>query len=114
MNVVDIVQPDICYVGGLLRALKVAAMAESGARLCVPHSANLSLVTVFTLHMFAAIRNAGAHVEYSIEPTDWAEGLYQPSLDVVDGKVSVLDGPGWGVTVSSDWLEGADYQISET
>lgn len=51
MRAVDIVQPDICYVGGLSRALEVAQLAESAGVPCIPHSANLSLVTVFSLHM---------------------------------------------------------------
>ncbi len=59
MRAVDIVQPDICYVGGLTRALRVAQMADEAGLPCVPHSANLSLVTVFTLHMMGAIPNAG-------------------------------------------------------
>jgi L-alanine-DL-glutamate epimerase-like enolase superfamily enzyme len=47
----DIVQPDVCYVGGLTRALRVAALADEAGLVCVPHSANLTLVTVFRLHL---------------------------------------------------------------
>ena len=113
MPAVDIVQPDICYVGGLTRALRVAAMAEEAGMPCVPHSANLSMVTVFSLHMMGAIPNAGAHVEFTIEPSTWTEGLYSPALEVQDGKVAIPDGPGWGVTLNSTRLEGAEYHISE-
>jgi L-alanine-DL-glutamate epimerase-like enolase superfamily enzyme len=113
MHAVDVVQPDICYVGGLTRALRVAAMAAEAGRLCVPHSANLSMVTLFTIHMLAAIPNAGPYVEYSIEPTGWAEGLFHPALSVRDGKVAVLPGPGWGVEVDEAFLADADRQISE-
>ncbi len=113
MRAVDIVQPDICYVGGLTRALRVAAMAARKNFPCVPHSANLAMVTVFTLHMLGAIENAGPYVEYSIEPTEWTRGLYEPGLKVVDGKVAIPDGPGWGVTINPKWLAGADRQISE-
>lgn len=111
--VVDIVQPDICYIGGLTRALRVAKWAEQAGLPCVPHSANVSLVTVFTLHMMGAIPNAGPHIEFSIEPTPWAEGLYTPALQVRDGKVAIPDGPGWGVEISTAWLEGAAHQVSE-
>ena len=50
---------------------------------CTPHSANLSLVTVFTLHLMGAIANAGAYVEFSIEGPDyypWQDGLFDPPL----------------------------------
>jgi len=113
MRAVDIVQPDICYVGGLTRALRVAQMATEANMPCVPHSANLAMVMVFTLHMMGAIRNAGPHLEFSIEPTNWTEDLYHPQLRVQDGKVAIPDGPGWGVTVNSKWLAKAERQISE-
>jgi len=110
---VDIVQPDVCYIGGLTRALRVARMAFDAGLPCVPHSANLSLVTVFSLHMMGAIANAGSYVEFSIEDTPWAEGIYQPALEVRNGEVQIPDQPGWGVEIDSRWLSSAQYQISE-
>lgn len=112
MPAVDIAQPDICYVGGLTRALQVAKMAEAVGLPCVPHSANRSLVTVFTLHMMGAIPNAGPHVEFSIEPTPWVENLLMEPLEARDGKVAIPDGPGWGVTINPEWLARTQYQIS--
>ena len=109
---VDIAQPDICYIGGLARALRAARMAAEAGLPCVPHSANLSMVTVFTLHMMGAIPNAGPYIEFSIEPTPWTDNLYYPALEVKDGQVAIPDGPGWGVKINSDWLAGAEYRAS--
>ena len=113
MRAVDIVQPDILYVGGLTRALRVAALAAEAGLPCVPHSANLALVIVFTLHLCGAIPNAGQFVEFTIEPGDWWKDLYQPALEVRDGRVAVPDGPGWGVTINPDWLARAERQVSK-
>jgi L-alanine-DL-glutamate epimerase-like enolase superfamily enzyme len=113
MHAVDIVQPDLCYIGGLTRALRVADMAAKVNRPCVPHSANLSMVTVFMLHMLGAIANAGPYVEFSIEPTGWTDGLFDPPLKVTDGNVPIPAGPGWGVTISKDWLARAERRVSE-
>jgi L-alanine-DL-glutamate epimerase-like enolase superfamily enzyme len=114
MGAVDVVQPDVCYIGGITRARRVAQMAAERGVPCTPHSANLSLVTVFTLHLMAAIPNAGPFVEFSIEPTGWTADLYQPALVAREGAVPVPeDGPGWGVTINPRWLEAAEYQISE-
>lgn len=112
MRAVDVVQPDVCYVGGLSRALRVAAMAAQAGLPCVPHSANLSLVTVFALHMMGAIPNAGPYVEFSIEPTAWTDGLYSPAFEVRDGCVAIPSGPGWGVSINPAWLAAAEYAIS--
>jgi len=80
---------------------------------CVPHSANRSMVTVFTLHMLGAIPNAGDYLEFSIEDGGWVEGLFEPALDAREGKVAIPDGPGWGVEISPAWLEGAEREVSE-
>jgi L-alanine-DL-glutamate epimerase-like enolase superfamily enzyme len=113
MHAVDIVQPDVCYVGGITRARRVAQMAAERGIACTPHSANLSLVTLFTLHLMPALPNAGPFVEFSIESSRWTEGLYHPALEVRNGEVAIPEGPGWGVTLNPQWLESAEYQISE-
>ena len=87
-------------------------MAEERGIPCTPHSANLSLVTVFTLHLVGAIPNAGPFVEFSIETTPWTDGLFTPALTVADGAVSIPDGPGWGVEIQPSWLEAAERQVS--
>lgn len=117
MGAVDIVQPDVCYMGGMVRTQRVAAMAAAAGLPCTPHSANLSMVTLFTMHMLRAIPNAGAYLEFSIEEADyypWQYGLFRKSpYDVTDGAVTVSAEPGWGVEISPDWLGKATYQSSE-
>jgi L-alanine-DL-glutamate epimerase-like enolase superfamily enzyme len=117
MRAVDVVQPDVCYVGGIRRILKVAKLAEAAGLPVTPHAANLSLVTIFTLHVMGALPNAGPYVEFSIEPNEsyypWQEGLYDPVPRIRDGMVLIPEGPGWGVTIRQDWLDRADYQVSE-
>jgi L-alanine-DL-glutamate epimerase-like enolase superfamily enzyme len=117
MRAVDVVQPDVCYLGGICRMLQVAALAKAAGLPVTPHSANLSLVTVFTLHLMGALENAGPYVEFSIEGADyypWQDGLFAPALVAQDGKVRIPDGPGWGVDINADWLAKATYQMSET
>jgi len=115
-HVVDVIQPDICYVGGLMRALRVAAMGAEQGMPCTPHAANLSMVTLFTMHFLRAIPNAGPYLEFSIEVEDyypWQYGLFADDPYVVtDGHVAVTDRPGWGVEVHPDWLAGATHQVS--
>lgn len=115
MRAVDVVQPDVCYLGGINRTLKVVEMARAAGLPVTPHSANQSLVTVFTLHLMGAIGNAGPYVEFSIEGADyypWDSGLYEPALVARDGKVRIPDGPGWGVEINRNWLDKAAHQIS--
>ncbi|MDH3691920.1 MAG: mandelate racemase/muconate lactonizing enzyme family protein [Gammaproteobacteria bacterium] len=115
-RVVDVVQPDVCYMGGIERTLRVVKMAGDAGLPCTPHAANLSLVTIFTLHLMGAIQNAGPYVEFSIEQEDyypWQYGVYSELPIARDGKVQIPEGPGWGIEINPDWLEKAEYQTSE-
>ena len=117
MRAVDIVQPDVCYVGGMIRSLQVAEMAAEKGLPVTPHCANLSLVTLFTMHLLCAMPNAGKYLEFSIEGPDyypWQEGLYVKSpFEITDGKANIPDEPGWGVEINPAWLDKAAYQVSE-
>ncbi len=116
MRAVDVAQPDICYLGGLSRTLKIVEMANNAGLPVTPHAANMSMVMVFTLHMMGAIKNAGPYVEFSIEGKDyypWEEDFYYPALVAKDGKVQIPEGPGWGVEINPKWLDRAKYQKSE-
>jgi L-alanine-DL-glutamate epimerase-like enolase superfamily enzyme len=110
MRAVDIVQPDICYTGGLTRAWRVAQMADLAGIPVKPHAANVSLVTVFTMHMLAAWPKGG-EVEFSIEAdspmTTRAQAMFDPILEMKDGKAVMPDGPGWGVRIKPEWLAAA-------
>ncbi len=114
---VDIIQPDVMYMGGLLRTLEVAAMGARAGLPCTPHAANLSLVTMCTMHFLKAIPNAGKYLELSIEGPDyypWQDGLFLGDpYRVEDGHVTVPDAPGWGVDINPHWLQQAAYSKSE-
>jgi L-alanine-DL-glutamate epimerase-like enolase superfamily enzyme len=114
---VDVVQPDVCYAGGLTRALRIAALASAAGLPCTPHSANHSLVLVFTMHLVGAIGNAGPYVEFSIEPDDdypWQAGMYDPRPEVAAGSVRIPDGPGWGVEISQEWLARSEHRVTRS
>ncbi|NUB43792.1 mandelate racemase/muconate lactonizing enzyme family protein [Fertoebacter nigrum] len=117
MRAVDIVQPDVMYLGGLSRTLQVCAMAQAAGLPVTPHAANLGLVTMCTMHLLRAIPNAGKYLELSIEGPDyypWQEGLFLGDPFAVDGgHVTIPDTPGWGVDINPDWLDKASYQVSE-
>ncbi len=114
MDAVDILQPDLCYVGGFTRAWRVAKMGQKAGKQVVPHSSHLSLITLFSLHFMAAIPNAGPCVEFTIEGDgNRNEEFYSPSLEVKEGRVKIPDGPGWGVKINPAWLEKAAYLKSE-
>jgi L-alanine-DL-glutamate epimerase-like enolase superfamily enzyme len=117
MRAVDIVQPDICYLGGISRTLRVVKMAQQAGLPVTPHCANWSMVTLFTMHLLRAIPNAGKYLEFSIEGPDyypWQYGLFRNDpYGIHEGKAMVTDAPGWGVDINPEWLARSTYQVSE-
>ncbi|WP_420546713.1 mandelate racemase/muconate lactonizing enzyme family protein [Curvivirga sp.] len=117
MGAVNVIQPDILYMGGMIRTMEVTKMGAERGYKCTPHCANLSMVTLFTMHLLRAIPNAGKYLEFSIEGPEyypWQQELFvKDPYQIVDGHATVTDEPGWGVEISPEWLATSSYQISE-
>ena len=116
MRAVDVLQPDVMYMGGIWRTLKVVEMAKASGLPITPHSANLSLVTICTMHLLGALPNPGKYLEFSIEGEDyypWQVGLFLGNpFKVEAGKLMIPSEPGWGVTINPEWLAKASRQVS--
>ena len=114
---VDILQPDIMYLGGIARTLQVCHMGRRAGLPITPHAANLSLVTMCTMHLLKALPNPGKYLEFSIEGLDyypWQDGLFLGDpYRIVDGHATVLDTPGWGIEINPAFLDKASYQVTE-
>jgi len=112
MRAVDIVQPDIGYIGGMARARKVVQMAEAAGMVATPHAANQSLIQVFTLHLAASQPAISAFQEWNIEPFPWVDGVYGPMPEVIDGEVALTNAPGWGIEILPEFLASARTEVT--
>ncbi len=104
---VDIIQPDICAVGGLLEMRKIAAIAEAHYVTVAPHNPMGPLATAVNLH-FAAAQPNFKILEYAVEENvPWARDPYWPK----DGYLELRpDRPGFGIEIDQDYLDrGDDY-----
>ena len=99
------------------RTMVVAEMGANAGLSCTPHCANLSMVTLFTMHLLRAIPNAGKYLEFSIEGDDvypWQRDLFVSCpFDIEEGHATITDVPGWGVEINPEWLAKSRYQASE-
>lgn len=113
-RVVDVVQPDVMYLGGISRTLRVAKLTQEAGLPITPHAANLSLVTMCTLHLLLALPNRGKYLEYSIEQAPFERELFEGNpFRIENGHVSVSEEPGWGVNYSRAFLERAVHRVLE-
>ena len=91
-----------------------ARMAAAAGLSVTPHSANLSLVTMCTMHLLGAIPNAGKYLELSIEGADyypWQQELFiGDPYRVEAGRVQIPSAPGWGVEINPAWLARAEHR----
>ena len=113
---VDILQPDVMYMGGISRTLQVCEMGRRAGLPTTPHAANLSLVTMCTMHVLKAIANPGKYLEFSIEGPDyypWQGGLFlNDPYRIEAGHAIVSAEPGWGVEINPAFLETSNYRVT--
>lgn len=99
----DVVQPDIYYFGGLIRSLRVARMAHAVGKTCVPHMSGGGLGFLYNIHCVSVLPNADPHHEFKGLKTLVQYECKTSPLKVVDGKMKVPTGPGWGVEIDPAW-----------
>ncbi len=103
-NGIDIVQPDNYYFGGLIRSMKVARMAAAFGKSIVPHMSGGGLGYLYNIHFVSCVPNAGAHHEFKGLRTHVRFECKTSPLKVVDGKIKVPTGPGFGVDFDPEWV----------
>ncbi|MGH9163015.1 MAG: mandelate racemase/muconate lactonizing enzyme family protein [Vicinamibacteraceae bacterium] len=106
-RVMDIVQPDLNYNGGLIRAARVARMARKAGMRIVPHNTQTGATAVNILQFASAIPNIGAYMEFPWRAPGRPESWYSPHFEIHDGAVSVPTGPGLGVEIDPGFLAKA-------
>jgi galactonate dehydratase len=102
----DIIQPDVCAVGGLLEMRKIAALAEAHYVTVAPHNPMGPLATAVNVHFCAAQANFKV-LEYRLpEEHSYVVDPYLPK----DGYLELRpDRPGWGVEIDEDYLATDRY-----
>jgi L-alanine-DL-glutamate epimerase-like enolase superfamily enzyme len=103
----DIVQPDLNYSGGLLRATEVARMAQKAQIPITPHNTQTGPTAVNILQFASAIPNIGPYMEFPWRAPQRIESWYSPQFHIVNGVVKVPTGSGLGLEVDPAWLAKA-------
>lgn len=105
-RVTDIVQPDLQYYGGLIRSIRVARMAElQGMPTTVHISGGFGFV--YMLHFASCTPKIGEWQEYKTGVDTYGR-WFDPPLRIVDGAVTVPQGPGVGIANLPEVLKGAE------
>jgi D-galactarolactone cycloisomerase len=109
---VDIVQPDICAVGGLSEAKKVADMAAAFGVRCVPHVWGTGVGLATALQLLAVLpHNPPRHtpreplLEFDRSEHPFRQAVLTTPIEHAGGVVRVPEGPGLGIAIDRTALE---------
>jgi L-alanine-DL-glutamate epimerase-like enolase superfamily enzyme len=104
----DIVQPEV-MLEGPLHLRKIAVLAESMNKMCIPHVGDSRLGTICDLHLVASWPNAPYLEIFNDAPIGNYEYPFEmfenpPVLDK-SGYFKVPDGPGLGITIKKEFFD---------
>lgn len=111
-RVMDVCQPDLLYIGGFSRALRIARYVAGHGLQVTPHTSNQSPIFVMGLHYMACIDTPYPFMECGIENDSWAIDSYEPHVQIKDGRALVPTVPGWGFAPDPEFLAKAQYAVS--
>jgi galactonate dehydratase len=104
-NAVAVVQPDLCHVGGIFEARKVAAMAETYFVSVAPHNPLGPISLAACIQLDACTPNFLIQEHPTLEDgSDLGNGLLVDPFEICDGKIALPTAPGLGIEVDEDAL----------
>ena len=108
---VDILQPDLCAMGGFSEMLKVIAMASAANLPVMPHVWGTGVGLAAALQLFAALPHfperrfpAEPLFEYDRSPHPFRDGVTRERFAMRDGYLEIPDRPGLGITLDLDFV----------
>ncbi|MGC9344002.1 MAG: enolase C-terminal domain-like protein, partial [Bacteroidales bacterium] len=103
-NAVDIVQPDIFYFGGMIRSMKVALMAASMGKSCIPHISGSGLGYLYMMHFVSVLPNAGPYHEFKGFNREIPFRSDTSDFMIREGKIAVPTSPGLGIELDPGFI----------
>ena len=106
----DIINPDVCNVGGILELKEIAAMAEPYYVVVSPHNYNsTTLGLAATIQVSAAIPNF-LITEYFVNFEEFGKDVAKNPFQVENGYIRIPDTPGIGIELDEEQLAKYPYE----
>jgi galactonate dehydratase len=106
----DILNPDICAVGGLLQMLDIAAMAQPHAVAISPHNYNSTIVGLAaTVHLSALIPNF-VIAECFVNLQSACNEIATSAIHIADGWADIPTSPGLGIDIDIEAMRRNPYR----
>jgi galactonate dehydratase len=105
----DIVQPDVCLMGGLWEMKKVAAMAEAAYVMVAPHNPCGPVATAVNVH-FALSTHNFLILEYRPDDDPARAAIVDAPMVLADGYLLPPERPGLGLDLNIEVLKTMPYK----
>ena len=106
----DIINPDVCNVGGILELKEIAAMAEPSLVVVSPHNYNSTMVGLAATVNVSAVMPNFLITEYFVNFEELGKKIAKPPLLQQDGYVHLPKTPGLGIDLDEEALRAHAYQ----
>ena len=106
----DIINPDVCNVGGILELKEIAAMAEAYFVAVSPHNYNSTTVGLAATLQASAVMPNFLITEYFVNFEALGEEIAHEPWRVRDGMIELTDTPGLGIDLDEEALARFPYE----
>ncbi|MCY4012341.1 MAG: mandelate racemase/muconate lactonizing enzyme family protein [Gammaproteobacteria bacterium] len=106
----DIINPDVCNVGGILELKEIAAMAEAYFVAVSPHNYNSTTVGLAATLQASAVMPNFLITEYFVNFEALGGAIAHEPWEVRDGMIELTDTPGLGIDLDEEALARYPYE----
>ena len=106
----DIINPDVCNVGGILELKEIGAMAEPYFVAVSPHNYNSTTMGLAATMQVSALMPNFLITEYFVNLEAFGKSVSVNPLEPTDGYITLPSTPGLGIEVDEDRLRSYPYK----
>lgn len=106
-NVYDVLQPESMVLGGITPLIEVGELSRKYNKEIVPHHGGGDIGVVAHMHLLSTWENAPYCEMLNDPPLSSYKNkfyIFNEALDVIQGKISVPNSPGLGVSIKEDLI----------
>jgi gluconate/galactonate dehydratase len=112
-RLVDIIQPDLCNIGGITVGKKVVSLAEANDVEVAFHNAFGSVQNAYSLQLSATVKNLYLLENFYDWFPQWKRDIIYDETKVDNGHVKIPEKPGIGVSINEKAIESMQVEPRE-
>jgi len=112
IDALDIAQPDVCHIGGLLEMKRIASLAALHGRPIAPHNPNGPVCNAMTLQIAASTPNF-CYLETMISDVPWRKEIAPEDIEMIGGEMLIPDRPGLGIELNVEAARQYPYEARD-